>query len=57
MEIGVAGPICTYKYQSPPGTTISITHKMGGNIVAILHNYGARAIVLLFYDHQDTESE
>ena len=27
------------------------------NIVVILHIYGARAISLLFHDHQHTESE
>ena len=27
------------------------------NIVSIIHIYGARAIFLLFCDHQDTESE
>ena len=27
------------------------------NIVVILHINGARAIFLLFFDHQDTESE
>ena len=26
------------------------------NIVAILHIYGARAIFLVFFDHQETES-
>ena len=57
MEIGVAGPICTYKYQRPHGTTISILQNMGENIVAILHIYGDRAIVILFYDHQDTKYE
>ena len=30
---------------------------MGENIAAIIRIYGARAIFLLFYDHQDTESE
>ena len=28
-----------------------------GNIVVDIHIYGALAIILLFYDHQDTESE
>ena len=28
-----------------------------GNIVVILHIYGALAMFLLFYDHQETESE
>ena len=27
------------------------------NIVVVLHNFGARAIFLLFCDHQDTDSE
>ena len=26
-------------------------------IVKVLHTYGARALLLLFFDHQDTESE
>ena len=30
---------------------------MGENIVVFLHIYGDRAIVLLFCDHQDTESK
>ena len=30
---------------------------MGENIVAIIHMYGATAIVLLIFDHQDTEYE
>ena len=29
METGVVGPICTYKYQIPHGTMISIPHNMG----------------------------
>ena len=29
----------------------------GGNIVVVLHIYGARAIFLLFCDNQDTESD
>ena len=39
------------------GTTISILRHIGENTVAIIHIYGARAIILLFCDHQDTESE
>ena len=38
------GKLCTYS---------TIWEK---NVVVILHIYGARAIFLLFYDHQDTES-
>ena len=30
---------------------------MGGIILVVLHIYGARAIFLLFCDHQETESE
>ena len=57
VEIGVTGPIFTHKYQRLYGTTVSILYKMGENIVAILHIYGARSIFLLYCDHQDTESE
>ena len=28
-----------------------------GNVVSILNIYGSRAILILFYVHQDTESE
>ena len=57
MAIAVAIPIFNQKYQRLYGTTICIPQNMGGNIVASLHIYGARVIFLLFYDHQDTESE
>ena len=36
---------------------ISILYNIGENIVAIFRIYGSRAIFLLFYNHQDTESE
>ena len=36
---------------------MSILYNMGRKMVAILHIYGAIAILLLFCDHQDTESE
>ena len=36
---------------------ISILYKMRENTVVILHIYGAKAIFLLFYDDQDTESK
>ena len=45
------------QYQTPHGTTISTTHKMGEFIVIMVHIYGARAIFLLFFDNQDTKSE
>ena len=35
----------------------AILYKMGENMVVIFHIYVARAIFLLFYDDQDTESE
>ena len=35
--------------------TNSTIHKE--HIAEILHIYGVRAIFILFYDHQDTESE
>ena len=31
--------------------------RIGKNVVAVLHIYGDRTIFLLFFDHQDTESE
>ena len=46
-----------WKYQRIYGITIFILYKMGEEIVIILHTYEARAIFLLFYDHQGTESE
>ena len=36
---------------------ISILYKMGENVVAIIHIYGATVVLPLFYYHQDTESE
>ena len=58
MEIGVAGPIFARKnikgYMVQLYTYYTIWEK---NIVVIIHIYGARAIFLLFYYHQDTESE
>ena len=58
MKIGVVGPILTQeKHQRLYGTTIYIIYKMGGGITVILPIYGARAIFLLFCNHQDTESE
>ena len=44
-------------YQKLYGTMISILYNIGENIVAIFRIYGSRAIFLLFYNHQDTESE
>ena len=44
-------------YQKIYETMISILDKMGENTVEILHIYVTRAIYILFYDDQDTESE
>ena len=34
---------------------ISILYKMGENIVVNIHVYGARTMVILFVDYQDTD--
>ena len=34
-----------------------ILYKMGGGNAVVLYIYGSRAVPLLFWDHQDTESE
>ena len=58
IEVSVAGPIFTPKnikgsmVQQYPFPT-----RWEKNIVVVLHIFGARAISLLFCDHQDTESE
>ena len=57
IKIGVAGPIFTIKHQSLYGTTIFILHKMGSKYCGNFYIYGVRSILLLFCDHQDTESE
>ena len=44
-------------HQSHYGKMISMLYRIGKTIVAILHIYGALAIFLLFFCHQDTESE
>ena len=57
MEIGVTRPILTNKkHQRVYRTMLYILDKIGENIVAIIHIYAARAISLLFWDHQNTES-
>ena len=58
MKIGVDGPILTQKkHKNLYGKTISILYNMGENVMALLPIYGARDILLLFYNHQGTESE
>ena len=58
MEIGVSVPIFTHKnikgsmLQWYPYSTRWVKRH-----VVILHIYGARVVLLLFYYHQDTESE
>ena len=39
------------------GQLYQYSTRWGQNIVAIIHIYGAIVIVVLFCDHQDTESE
>ena len=36
---------------------MSILHRMGENIVEVLHIIGSSAVLMVFCDHQDTESE
>ena len=58
MEIGVAEPIFTHK--NIKGSMVQqypYPKRWEQNSVAIIHIYGARAILLLFYDNQETESE
>ena len=38
------------------GKMISILYRMGENIVVVIHIYGARAVLLLFYDDKNTIS-
>ena len=45
------------KYQRIYGTTIYIIYNIGKTIILIVRICGARAILILFYDNQDTESE
>ena len=58
MEIVVAGPIFTQ--ENIAGSMQQVYRyvtKREKNIVAALYIYGASSILLLFCDHQDTESE
>ena len=57
LEIGVTGPIFTYKYQRPYGTMTAIIYKMGENYCGNSLFFGARFIFLLLCVHLDTESE
>ena len=58
IEIGVAGPIFTEKnIKGSMGQTYPYSTRWKQNIVSILNIYEARAILLLFFYHQDTESE
>ena len=58
MEIGISGKILTHKntkvYMGQQYPYPIIWEK---NIVAIIHIYGDIAIVILFYENQDTASE
>ena len=55
--IDVSGPILTHKNIKASMGQQYIYHTIWEKIVAILHIYGARAIFLLFGDHQDSGSE
>ena len=57
MHIIVAWPIWTQKNQILYGGEISILYNKGEKIVVIIYSYGAKAIFLLFGDHQETESK
>ena len=53
MEIGVAGPIFTHKKsKGSMGQLYSYYTIREKNIVSIIHIYGARSILILFYDNQ-----
>ena len=55
MEIVVAGPICNHK--NIKGSILQLypySKRWEQTIVAFLYNYGARAIIIIFCDHQDT---
>ena len=46
-----------YKYiKGSMGKLYPYSSKLEINTVVVIHNYGARAIFLLFYDNQDTLS-
>ena len=56
MVIVVALPIFTHRYMKKSmGKWWQYPTRRGGNIVPILHIYGARAIILFFYDNQGTD--
>ena len=58
VENGVSGWIFTHK--NIKGSMVQqnrYSTRWEQNIVVVLHIYGALSISLLFYDHQDTESE
>ena len=58
IEMSIYQPIFTHKKnQSIYGTTIPILYNMGENIVVVLHICGSRAVLLLFFNHQDTRSD
>ena len=59
IGIGVSEPVFTQKNISigSIGRLYPYSTRWEHNIVAIFHIYGARAVFLLFCDHQDTESE
>ena len=54
--IDVSGPILTHKNIKASMGQQYIYHTIWEKIVAILHIYGARAVFLLFGDHQDIGS-
>ena len=57
IERGVAGPITTRKnIKGSMGQRYQFSTRWEQNIVATIHIYRAKAIFLLIYDNQDTES-
>ena len=58
IKIGISGPICTPKnIRGFMGQWYPYPKTWEKHIPEIILIYGARAISLLFYDKQDTESE
>ena len=58
MKIGVAEPILTQKREKKPlGQRYQYSTRWGNNIMVVLPVCGDLAIFLLFFNHQDTESE
>ena len=58
MEIGAAGSILTQENtKTSMGQQYPYPTRWEKNILSIIHIYRPRAVLLLFYDCQDTEHE